>query len=86
MSTSREALVYFNADEDNPLPDLNQSDIGTGRTALYAALDVKPGFARVAATGLMNGKLVSLGYYDVRVFANSVTSVSLHGLRPYQEP
>lgn len=85
------ALVYFNADEDNPLPDLNQSQIGTGRTALYAALDVTPGFARVAADGLVpdgkgGKKLVSLGYYDVRVFPDSVTSVTLQGLRPYQEP
>ncbi len=91
VTAQRTDLVYFNADEDNPLPDSNRREIGTGRTALYAALDVKPGFARMAATGLVpdgNGgtKLVSLGYYDVRVFPDSVTSVSLQGLRPFQVP
>ncbi len=91
VSASRVDLVYFNADEDNPLPDINRRDIGTGRTALFAALDLAPGFARVAATGLMpdgNGgtKTVSLGFYNVRVFPDSVTSVTLRGLRPYQEP
>ena len=89
VSASRTDLVYFNADEDNPLPDINST--GTSRTALYAALDMAPGFARVAAAGLMpdgkgGTKLVSLGYYDVRVFPDSVTRVSLRGLRPYQEP
>jgi hypothetical protein len=89
VTASRAAFVYFNDDEDNPLPKLGSQ--GTGRTALYAALDVKPGFARVAADGLMpdgkgGTKVVSLGYYDVRVFADSVTSVSLRGLRPFQVP
>lgn len=91
VTADRTALVYFDSSEDNPLPDQNRNNDGTGPTALYAALDVKPGFARMAATGLVpdgNGgtKLVSLGYYNVRVFPDSVTSVSLRGLRPFQLP
>jgi len=89
VTAPRSALVYFDDNEDDPLPKLGRQS--TGRTALYAALDVKPGFARVAANGLMpdgNGgtKLVSLGYYNVRVFPDSVTSISLRGLRPFQVP
>lgn len=91
VSATRTALSYFNADEDNPLPDVNRNSIGTGRTAIYSALDVSPGVARVSAVGVVpgtdgNDQLVSLGYYDVRVFPDSVTSVTLRGLRPHQVP
>ena len=96
ISVSRKGLEYFNDDEDDPLPDTNRRDVGTGRTALYSALDVKVDgtegtFARVAGTGLIPGaegksKLVSLGYCDVRVFPNSISSCTLRGLRGYQVP
>lgn len=93
VSVNRIALEYFNDSEDDPLPDGSRREIGTGRTALYAAFDIKGGgaegtFARVAGTGLVpdgeGDKLVSLGYFDVRVFPNSVTSATLRGLRPFQ--
>ncbi|MEB2313814.1 MAG: hypothetical protein OZ921_14940 [Sorangiineae bacterium] len=91
VSVSRVGLVYFNESEDNPFPDVTRTQLGTGRTGLYAALDVKPGPVRVAATGLVpdgNGcnRLVSLGYYDIRVFPDGVTSVSMRGLRAFQAP
>ncbi|MEZ4223891.1 MAG: hypothetical protein R3B13_23275 [Polyangiaceae bacterium] len=95
VSVSRKGLVYFNDDEDDPLPDVTREFIGTGKTALYSALDIKvPGpegsYARMAGVGLVPGsdgdRLVSLGYFDVRVFPNSVTSVTLRGLRPFQVP
>ncbi len=96
ISLPRKGLVYFNSDEDDPLPEQSRQNIGTGRTALYSALDIKVDgatgtFARVAGTGVIpdgNGgdKLVSLGYYDVRVFPNSISAVSLRGLRPFQVP
>ena len=93
VSQNRVALEYFNDSEDDPLPEGSRREIGTGKTALYSAFDVKGGgsagtFTRVAGTGLVPGgekdKLVSLGYFDVRVFPNSVTSVTLRGLRPFQ--
>jgi hypothetical protein len=95
VSLGRKGLYYFNADEDNPLPDGSLKDSGTGVTALYSALDVPVTgadgtFARIAGTGLIQDgdkdKLVSLGYYDVRAYPDSVTSVSLRGLRPFQVP
>jgi hypothetical protein len=95
LSLPRLALEYFNADEDNPLPEGSRRTIGTGRTALYAAFDIQVSgpegsFARVAGTGLVKDgdkdKLVSLGYFDVRVYPDAVTSVSLRGLRPFQVP
>ncbi len=90
INVARRDLVYFSDDEENPLPDIDQKSIGTGRTAIYSALDVKPGFARVSATGLIEEggkqKLVSLGYYDVRVFKDAVTSVTFKGLQPHQVP
>lgn len=95
ISVPRAALEYFNADEDNPLPDTSRREVGTGPTAIYSALDVQVAgsqgtFLRVAGTGLIpdgdKDRLVSLGYVDVRAFPDSVTSVSLRGLRPYQVP
>lgn len=90
ISTQRQKLVYFNQDEDNPLPDQARDNVGTGRTGLYSALNVAPGWVRIAATGLesVDGtpRLVSLGYFDARVYADSVTSLTLRGLRPFQVP
>jgi hypothetical protein len=58
--------------------------LGTSRLSLYAALDLPPGPVDVAAVGRVDGDVVSLGWYRVRVFANSVTAVTLRGLRPHQ--
>ncbi len=85
-SASRRALVYFNDDEDSPMPDPGRD--GTGRTSIYAAIDVEAGFQRVTAVGLLEAEgqsqVVSLGYYDVRVFPDAATSVTLRGLQPHQ--
>jgi hypothetical protein len=95
ITAQRAELVYFDDNEDNPLPDSSRVEIGTGTTALYTALDIKvegaSSFVRVAGTGLVpdgasGDRLVSLGYYDVRIFPNAVTSVTLRGLRPFQVP
>jgi hypothetical protein len=91
VSATRKELVFFDDNEDNPLPDVNRRESGTGATALYSALDVKPNSerpVRIAATGLIERgsglELVSLGYFDVRVFPNSVTSCTLRGRRAFQ--
>lgn len=92
VSVNRGALAYFTDNEDNPLPDLTRTQIGsTSSLGLYAALDVVPGPFTVAATGLVDDgaggkKLVSLGYYHAQVFADAITAVTLRGLRPYQVP
>ncbi len=87
-SGSRRAMIYFNDNEDNPMPENGRSFTGT--TSVFAALDVRPGYQRLTATGLIeqDGETipVTLGYYDVRVFADSVTSVTLKGLQPHQVP
>ena len=85
---SRRAMVYFNDNEENPMP--KNGLLQTGSTAVFAALDVRPGFQRLTASGLIeeDGQTipVSLGYYDVRVFPDAVTSVTLKGLQPHQVP
>jgi hypothetical protein len=95
ISLPRLSLEYFNPDEDNPLPAQGRHEVGTDKTALYTALDIQVGgpegsYARISASGLISDgdkdKLVSLGYYDVRVFPDAVTSLSLRGLRPFQVP
>ena len=41
VSQNRVALEYFNDSEDDPLPEGSRREIGTGKTALYSAFDVK---------------------------------------------
>jgi hypothetical protein len=77
-------LVYFTSDEDNPLPDVNAQ--ATSRLGLYAALDVKPGPATVAAAGLVNGQMVALGEHKIYVYPDTVSSLTFRGMRPYQVP
>lgn len=84
VDVSRKVLTYFSANEDKPMPDITA--LGTSRLGLYAALDVKPGPVRVAATGLVDGKIATLGFFKTRVFPDSVTSVTFRGLRPFQVP
>jgi hypothetical protein len=94
VTAPRYDVTYYNDDQDKPRPDASRRDVGTGATSIYSALDVtvtgESTFARVAGTGLVpdgdKAKLVGLGYHDVRVFKNSVTSVTLRGLRPFQVP
>lgn len=84
INVSRAGLTYFNDDEQEPLPDVSRNQLGTGRTAIFSALDAPAGPARVSAAGLLGGEVVSLGFYDIRIFPNAVTSVTFRGLRPYQ--
>lgn len=80
VSPLPETLVYFNDNPSNPLPQMGRTE-GTSLLGLYAALDLPPGPVDVAAVGRVGGSLVSLGWYRVRVFADSVSAVSLRGLR-----
>jgi hypothetical protein len=84
VNVSKQLLTYFTSDEEAPLPD--PSATSTSILGLYAALDVPPGPAGVAALGLVNGKVTTVGYFQARVFANSVTAVTFQGVRPFQVP
>lgn len=83
LSAPAEAFTYFSDDADNPLPNLSRIE-GTSLLGLWAGLGVEPGPVTVSAVGLVDGQVVSLGWYTARVFADAVTSVSLRGLRPHQ--
>jgi hypothetical protein len=76
------SLSYFTDNEENPLPNIDAHSTST--LGLYSALDVKPGPVHVAAAGVKDGKLVSLGYFRARVFPDAVTSFTFRGLRPFQ--
>jgi hypothetical protein len=84
IDVSKYQLYYFTDNETHPLPTL--SSTMTSVLGLYAALDVPAGKARVAALGMVNGKVTTLGYHTVEVFPDSVTSVTIRGVRPYQVP
>jgi hypothetical protein len=78
----QEQIFYFTDDEADPLPDSSASS--TTDLGLYAALDVAPGPLSVGAIGLVDGKVTTVGYYKVRAYADSVTSITFSGVRPYQ--
>lgn len=86
IDVAKAQTVYFTDNEDHPLPDPQGHPKGTSTLGLYAALDVKPGPVTVAAAGNVGGKLVTLGFFHVQVFPDSVTSVTFRGMRPFQLP
>jgi hypothetical protein len=76
------SLSYFTDNEEKPLPDIDARSTST--LGLYSALDVTPGAVTVAAAGVHEGKLVSVGYFKGRVFADAVSTYTFRGLRPFQ--
>lgn len=82
VDQSRFSLSYFTDNEESPLPNIDAHSTST--LGLYTALDVAPGPVNVAAAGVIDGKLVSLGYFRARVFPDAVTSFTFRGLRPFQ--
>ncbi len=83
MTGNPASRVYFNDIADNPLPDQSRTQ-GTSLLGLYAGLDMAPGPVDLAAVGLVGGQTVSLGWYHAQVFADSVTVVTLRGIRSQQ--
>ncbi len=77
-------LTYFTDDEVKPLPAAGSRSTST--LGLYAAMDIPAGPVTVAAAGTVNGELVGVGFFKARIFANSVSSVTFRGLRPFQVP
>lgn len=82
VEVDKRIVTYFTSNEEQPLPDLTATS--TSALGLYAALDVPPGKASVAALGLVNGKLQTLGYHRITVFPDAVTSITFRGVRPFQ--
>jgi hypothetical protein len=81
-NVAREALTYFDSDEESPLPLSSQT--ATSDLGLYAAFDLKPGPIGVAALGLVGGQITTVGYYKAFIHPNAVTAVTFQGLRPFQ--
>jgi hypothetical protein len=77
-------MAYFSADESHPRPVVNAP--GTFPLGRYAALDIAPGPAAVAAMGQLGKKSYTLGFYRAQVFPDALTLVTLRGLRPFQVP
>jgi hypothetical protein len=82
VNVEAKLLTYFTDDESNPLPDSTATS--TTALGLYAALDVAPGPVEVAALGLVDGKVTTIGWYQAQVYPNSVTAITFQGPRPFQ--
>lgn len=78
-------ITYFNDNPDDPLPQASRTE-GTSILGLWASLDIPPGPARVVAVGLSGDQIVSGGWFDTCVFADTVSAVTLRGIRPSQVP
>jgi hypothetical protein len=78
-------VVYFNGDDEHPLPAGNRTE-GTSPLGLYASMNITAGRVHVAAVGLWDGNLVSLGWYEAEALPDSVTAISLRGIMPHQVP
>ena len=77
VDVQKKVVTYFTDNEDHPLPDLAATS--TSILGLYAALDVPPGPANVAALGLVGGKLTTVGYFRVKVYPDAVTAITFRG-------
>lgn len=75
--------TYFNDNPDDPLPVASRTE-GTSLLGLWASLNVPPGATKVSAIGVVDGALVSLGWFDACVFPDTVSAVTLRGPRPSQ--
>lgn len=82
ISRAGAAEAYFTDNEAAPLPDSGATSTST--LSLYSAYDLTPGPVRVVAAARVKGVETSLGYFDVRVFPNAVTSMTFRGFRPFQ--
>jgi hypothetical protein len=78
-------ITYFNENPDHPLPVSSRTE-GTSVLGLWASLNLPPGPARVSALGFTDGGMVSLGWFDLCVFADTVSAVTLRGPPPQQVP
>ncbi|MBI2893220.1 MAG: hypothetical protein HYY06_06675 [Deltaproteobacteria bacterium] len=79
------SITYFNDNPDDPLPISSRTE-GTSILGLWASLNLPPGPAKVSAIGFVGDGMVSLGWFDVCVFADTVSAVTLRGPRPQQLP
>jgi hypothetical protein len=86
VDSPRVAMVYLDDNEADPLPDTTRNAIGTAKLALFSALDVPPGPVTMSAVGVVDNKLVTLGYAKGYVYPNAVTTITLRGLRPHHLP
>ena len=85
VSAPRNALTYFGNDEAHPRPDLSAT--ATSTLSLYSAIDVDPGVVAVAAAGkTKDGQVMGLGYLRIRVFPDSVSTVTFRGMNPVLVP
>lgn len=82
VSRKGAAESYFSDNEQAPLPDGQATS--TSVLGLYSAYDLTPGPVRVVALARVGGQQTSLGYYDVRIFPNAISSMTFRGLRPFQ--
>lgn len=72
--------TYFNGNCEDP--NANNAELFSNRDSLYAVLDATPGNIKVSGEALVGGSLVNLGVYDVQLFPNSVTILTLRGPPP----
>ena len=81
LAEPAKGIVYFNDLEDDSVPLVDRAT--TNVHGRYAALDVVPGWNRIAGAARPGGgEAVTIGSLDFYVFPNSLTIASWPGLKP----
>ena len=73
--------VFFNNLEDDTVPLIDRES--TNILGRFAALDIAPGWNRIAGAARVGAEVVSVGSVPVYVFPNALTIVSWPGRLPY---
>lgn len=81
LARPAETFAYFNDLEDNTVPVVER--VTTNILGRYAALDIEPGWNRIAGSIHASDGLRSIGGGDVFVLPNALSIVSWPGLQPY---
>lgn len=78
-TTSARVLTYFNGNCEDP--NANVSELYSNRDSLYAGLDAVPttgAGVKVSAEALVQGALKNVGLWDLKLYPNSVSLLTLH--------
>jgi hypothetical protein len=78
FSTTPGVIAYFNGVFGDPTPDPSRV-VGTNIDGIYAGLDLPAGLVRLQAQALVGGTVTNVGGFDLEVFPDSVTLLTLRG-------
>ena len=74
-SAKAKLATYFNGNCEDPTP--NNALQFSNKDSLYALLDATPGAIKISGDALVGGVMVNLGVFDIELYANSVSLLTV---------